>query len=278
MKMKRFLKILFCTILIFTMMTRKADADMGPKPSVNISFSNVDKTYYVTLLSEGEVSGPYSANDPYDVSDDETVKKVAQVFREYAETDDFYFLGNVQKIDPEDPEYSWSYYPPKTFKIAVCDPETGELRVSETVEREAFNSFFDVDIADGRLIVKEDIRITNEIIGFLVRVIPTVIVEVLIGLLFGYREKKEILTIVWTNLFTQILLNLIMTVLDYYTGALVWIFFFPILELAVLIIELIVYLAKFRTHSRFKTVIYAILANVLTFLMGLYLGVWAGIL
>ncbi len=278
MKMKRFLKILFCTILIFTTMTRKTDADIGPKPSVNIGFLNVDKTYYVTLLSADEVSGPYSAADPYDVSDDELTNRAVQIFKECAEKDDFYFLGNIQKIDPENPEYHWTYYPPKTFRIAVCDPQTGELMVSEVVEREAFNSYYDVSLSGNGLSVKEDIRLKNEVLGFLVRVVLTIVAELLLGLLFGYRQKKEILTIVWTNLFTQVLLNLIMAFLDYYTGALVWIFFLPILELAVLVIELIVYLAKFRSHSRFKTVIYAILANVLTFFLGMYLGAWTSVL
>lgn len=38
-----------------------AYADMGPKPSVNLSFSNVqDSVYYVTLLSRQKSTGPYS--------------------------------------------------------------------------------------------------------------------------------------------------------------------------------------------------------------------------
>ena len=105
---------------------------------------------------------------------------------------------------------------------------------------------------------------------FLLRVVLTILIELVIGLIFGYRSSKERKTIIITNLITQILLNLAILLFDYYMGLLVWIFIFPILEIVVTIIEAIVYLVKFKDHKKFKTIIYSLIANLCTCLLGMY--------
>ena len=55
------LSILLCLPLF----TLSASADMGPKPSVEISFEGLeDETYYVTLLGTSK-SGPWDSNQEY---------------------------------------------------------------------------------------------------------------------------------------------------------------------------------------------------------------------
>lgn len=276
--MKKIFQIFLCTISLFLILPLRVNADVGPKPSVRITFQNVTRTCYVTLLSEQETTGPFSSiTEPYS-SNDAQESEAYRIFAEYAETNDFYFLGNVERIDPEHPEYSWTYYPPKMFKVAVYDPADGSLKVSEPAERTAFDTFYTADLKEDGIVLDEEVHLKREIVGLLTRMILTIAVELVLGLIFGYRKKKEIVTIVKTNLFTQLLLNLVMAFMDYYMGMMVWIFMFPIMELVVLIIEMIVYLWKFRDHSRWKTVLYSILANLATLFMGIYIEVWLGLL
>ena len=276
--MKKIFQIFLCTISLFLILPLRVNADVGPKPSVRIRFQNVTRTCYVTLLSEQETTGPFSSiTEPYS-SNDAQETEAYRIFTEYAETDDYYFLGNVEKIDPEHPEYSWTYYPPKMFKVAVYDPADGSLKVSDPAERTAFDTFYTADLNEDGIVLDEDVHLKREIIGLLSRMILTVAVELVLALIFGYRKKKEIGTIVKTNLFTQLLLNLVMAFMDYYMGMMVWIFLFPVMELVVLVIEMIVYLRKFRDHSRWKTILYSILANLATLFMGIYIEVWLSVL
>lgn len=267
-------KIFIYILLITLLLSQRVSADVGPKPSVNISFDNVgNKTYYVTLLSETDVYGPYhdvGNNLINDVQNDED--KAFNVIAEYALNDDYYFYGDLSKIDKDNNLYRWSYYPPKKFKLAIYCVEDGTLRVSDTYERVAFDSYFNVDMNDTNIILDEKVELGNRFKGFALRVIVTILVEVLLGLLFTFRSKKEIKTIVIVNLITQLLLNLIMLFFDYYLGAMVWMIIFPILEIVILVIEIIVYMISFKDKKKWKIALYAIIANAITFYIGLMTG------
>ena len=67
MKSKRFTKVLtmfLCTVMVIMIFPITANADMGPKPSVRITFENLgDELCYGTLLSSRESTGPSSAWD-----------------------------------------------------------------------------------------------------------------------------------------------------------------------------------------------------------------------
>ena len=53
---------ILCILLLMTALTTSASADLGPKPSVAIKFIGLSgETYYATLLSSVESTGPYSA-------------------------------------------------------------------------------------------------------------------------------------------------------------------------------------------------------------------------
>ena len=60
---RKFQKFLICLlpvlILIFAL-PATAYADIGPKPSVQIQFDDLEDSFYVTLLSQNKSTGPYS--------------------------------------------------------------------------------------------------------------------------------------------------------------------------------------------------------------------------
>lgn len=267
---------LIFTILLLALNGRPVHADVGPKPSVTITFENApDHPYYVTLLGTEEFFGPWSNLTQEGIAgQDAEVRPAYEAFYDYAQLNGLYFSDFVQECSDDD-EFHWGYYPPSSFRIAVYDSVEKTLRVSDVVEREAFDSFYIIDLNQAGLTVVEDYHVTRYLISFAIRLAATILIEVILALLMGYRQKKEIRTIIFTNILTQILLNGIMLLLDYYSGLLVWLFVYPAMELAVFIIELAVYLINFRGHKKLKTFFYTLLANGLTFLLGLYIAVVA---
>ena len=64
--LRKMISLLICMILIISLPVT-AKADIGPKPSVRITFTGIEgETYYGTLLSERRSTGPATAWDGYE--------------------------------------------------------------------------------------------------------------------------------------------------------------------------------------------------------------------
>ena len=64
--LRKMFSLLICMILIISLPVT-AKADIGPKPSVRITFTGIEgETYYGTLLSERRSTGPSTAWDGYE--------------------------------------------------------------------------------------------------------------------------------------------------------------------------------------------------------------------
>lgn len=227
--------------------TMKASADTGPKPSVRVTFENMDdELCYGTLLSKTPSTGPARAWDGteggkfYEGADE----AVWRAFTEFKDEDGFYFLQWFWRTD-ENKALNWTYYPPQTFKILLYYPDratksgaadnssgastrdsettaaSGAFCVSDVLERYAFHSYYFVNMAEiadntgGAAIplpVTQGYDYSAEILGFFVRFIITLGVETLLALAFGLRAKRAFLTVLAANGVTQIALNLLLNV------------------------------------------------------------------
>ena len=263
--MKKLVILIIAVFFITGLASRPVYADMGPKPSVTINISNPPEgTYYVTLLGLEEY-GPWSFVNEENMDAivaDEQDKEAYAAFLEYSDEEGYRLLNYVDECSG-DREFSWSYYPPDNFRIAIYSLKDKQLKVSEAIEKEAFDAYYDVDYA-GDMKVSEDIKIQRRLMLFGFRVLVTIFVELVLGIILGYRSKMEIQTIIITNLITQVTLNLFMSLFEYSTGAWTWMILFPIGEFIVFVIELIVYLLKFKNQNKFKTILYTMFANGLT--------------
>ena len=115
MKSKRFTKVLtmfLCTVMVIMIFPITANADMGPKPSVRITFENLgNEECWGTLLSSKESTGPSSAwnGKEEDAQHNENPNghysyqkfgyDVWKAFVDYAENDDFFFLQEAWQIN-----------------------------------------------------------------------------------------------------------------------------------------------------------------------------------
>lgn len=286
MKKKLSYALLFLIILIITI-PLTANADTGPKPSVVITFEGLEnETYYVTLLSDTVTTGPHTAYDEQADNQgyygDEKDNIIWQKFVSYKDEDGYYFLQFFEDCT-ETSKFTWGYYPPTKFKILIYFPEHDSFAVSnEVYERYAFDSYYkvnaagleiqNVDIAKG-IQAEKDYVYSLEISSLIFRILISIIIEVIIARLLGFREKKQLLIIIAINIITQSILNILLNLINYNQGGSMFVFHYFWMELLVIVIEAVAYYFLFKKYSnapkgKFVASLYAFIANILSFVMG----------
>lgn len=281
--MKKLTQIFIIMVLI-SVMPLTAYADMGPKPSVHVDFINApDELFYGTLLSLHDSTGPASAWDgtseyyhwAYGEDGYETWKK----FVEYKDTDGFWFLQEWWECSGQNP-LRWTYYPPSEFKILLYFPGSDTFCVSPIYERYAFDSYFTADLADwesGTIAAEQSYDYTEEVENLILRIILTIILELIIAWLFGLRQNRVLAFLASVNLVTQVGLNVALNVINYKSGQMAFTTSFIGLELIVLAVEVVLYTTFLyrisdNPHIRTKSAGYAVVANVASFAAGLGLA------
>lgn len=277
---KRLVTALVCVMLLVALLPVTAWADGGPKPSVQITIENMDnRLCYGTLLSEERFTGPafaWDGDEEYIHNNYDLDLDIWRAFADYEDADGFYFLQWGWRCD-ENKGFSWSYYPPETFKILLYYPETGEFVSSGVLERYAFDSYYTAKLDGDTMTVRRSYNYGREIVGLVARIALTVAIEVLVALLFGFREKKLLRLIVLVNVVTQLALNAALFFINYVEWSLAFLHFYVLLELVVFIAEAVVYCLTFRrVTGRWifagKIILYALVANLCSFVLGLVIS------
>ena len=280
--LRKVLSLLICLILVLNLPVT-AKADIGPKPSVRITFTGIKgETYYGTLLSERRSTGPATAWDGYEEYRDwkpESEKPIWEKFIAYEDTDGYYFLQEWWDCS-ETNQLNWTYYPPTPFKILLYFPETDSFYVSDIYERYAFDSYFSVDLSEydtSPITARQSYDYTWEVISLVARIVLTIALELAIALLFGYREKKALGFLAIVNVITQVVLNVALNIINYRSGSMGFTFAFICMEILVFAIEAITYKAVLHRYSEKEKVnrrgvTYALVANTASFAIGLWLA------
>lgn len=285
--MKKLRSFFCCLFVLAVFLPLNVHADMGPKPSVQVDLHQLPESpCYVTLLSQEKSTGPYSVStdpvlrDSWLIERDpqpELAQKAWQAFRDYQDPDEFYFIEYFSRCE-DGQEFAWTYYPPQTFKVLVWLPESNQFLCSEVLDRYAFDSYFTAIAADSGepLAIHKSYRYKTELLSLAVRIAATLVLELLIALLFRLHGKA-LRCILWTNLVTQILLNLALNLINYRCGPLAFIFHYIWMELAVLLLEALLYKFAFPRCGEERPRVwlgYAAAANILSFVAGLLLARW----
>ena len=279
--MRRGLKLLTISIIL-TIFIGSAYADVGPKPSVNIDIKGLEegKTYYVTLLSKVESTGPYSAGNELR---DEDCRPGYEKFTELKDKDGYYFISYLEKLKGPG-TFSWSYYPPYEFKIAIYNEENNSVLISDPMSRYAFNSNFKMDYSD--LGVKEDTyyfgselniskspNVSRELSSFALRVILTILIEYVVALIIFRPTKAQTKLIIETNIFTQIILNVAISLLLYFYGFMSYFLTLIPLEIFVFAVEAAIYRKKLNVDlpvgkKPAPAIFYSLIANIASASLG----------
>ena len=126
-------------------------------------------------------------------------------------------------------------------------------------------------------IVRSSYDWPRELLMLGIRIILTILVELGIAKLFGFRGRRVWRIIILVNIVTQILLNLALGYIQFQNGMWMFLFAYFALELLVIVIEAVLYALTLPQRSetrlsRAKAIGYAITANIVSLIVGLALA------
>lgn len=290
---KRWCSILTALLLLLPLTAMPVSADAGPKPSVVVALEGLEgRTCWGTLLSQQEGTGPYGRFYEEEAAEEPEEDRALHALLplERMDSEGFHLLNFVK--DCSDGEFSWTYYPPHTYKIALWFPEEDALAVSGVYHRYAFDSYYRLDLSGvelmpGGIVELEAARLQRDypygasLLALAGRVALTLGAELLLALAFGLRTRQALKWVAVVNLATQLGLNLALELFTYCNGALegmMAILALPVYlaaEVAVTLVELRIYRRKLtgeRGLSGRRITAYTWTANLCSFLAGVLLS------
>ncbi len=290
-----FTMFLFLTILSFSFVL-KVKADMGPKPSTTVNIVGFDQPYYFDLLVK--------TNEEYVI--ELTEEEIFEQIEYYYYRDDFpaelngfndldgfasytLYRGIPHPIGQIDENtYISSYLTPDEFKIALV-LETGEIIISDIINKTMFNANFTFDLTSFSLVdsesiiiggitvynvnsnLSEEIPYGQMILEIIIAVILTIAIELFILFIFRYNSKLSYILALKVNVFTQFVLNSILIFGYLFLGFFGYFFLLIIGEMVVLLLEIVFYTKFLKEKNKWLSTIYAIIANICSLVIGHYL-------
>jgi len=105
--------------------------------------------------------------------------------------------------------------------------------------------------------------------------IYTILIELVLSILFGVRNKKDILNIILVNIFTNLIVTSIPILINYLYGSLYRTVVLIILEILTILVEGFIYkrVLKYKKINRY---LLSLILNIVSYLMGfiIYGGVY----
>lgn len=280
--MERKIYIIFMVVVISLLFPRAVFADIGPKPSIKLIVLNPpEDEYYLDLLVDYDKKSSYSNIREYDGLN----KDMIRILKEYHEDGWRPALVTGTRVplfgkltgqrEGDSMVHNFSYVgTPDRFKVIIVE-KSGKVTVSnDIIDRKAFKSIVYFDYATNRL--WESSAVPAYIKQFIFTFTATLIVEGIILILFRFSLRKNLKPFIGANLITQILLTLVVYSAMYFAGSMAAFLIYIPFEIVILIIECKLYKKFLRQHSARRRVGYAVVANLTSFLLGMWaiLQVW----
>lgn len=259
-------------LFIFSIGTTTVSADMGPKPASYITIKGIEGEYVACFASKNA----WGPNFDYDGWIEYEIDYVEyNPIMEYKDDEGFKWITNYYECSGES-EIKFTYYCPEVYKIVIYQNDQF-LIATEALEMYAYSTYYEIDFSTGTVTTPQDITITktydyfSEVLNLIVRIILTLAIELGLFFLFRLYTKRNFNVVLITNLVTQIFLNIMVNVELFNSGSLSALFLLFSLEFIILIVEFIVYQIFLKEKKRWKIILYPILANALSFGLGLFI-------
>ena len=271
--MRKIITLVFCGLILLGT-TTFVHADMGPKPELKITVTQApNEVYYLDLLVESDllIDDP-NDNSEYNASMIEQLKSLedegwypALVYgtsvRMHGEL--------VGSLSDGKMIHQFGYHLPDRFRIIMVTA-SGKITVSDEVTLESFYTALSFNATTGE-ITKPSLIILYAIQIFST-LIPTLILEFLILLMFRLYSKRNLIVFLIMNIMTQVFLTFTVNATLISTGLLGAIFVLLLVEGVIWIFEILVVWKFFDKQKRTSVrITYALLANVLSFILGFVL-------
>lgn len=295
------LRAFVCALLTSLALTTVALADFGPKPQLTVRVENApQELYYLDLLAEGD----------WDAEDTDSDDGIERSYYGKEDTLDPDLLALLRENVPEGwhacvaqgttgaPIYGELYTEstdasgndlhifayhgvPSTYRIILVT-QSGKVWLSDALERRVLQSSVTVHWSDDteHTTVTVPSTVTGYLLQFLATLVPTLLIEGILLLLFQYSWKRNWKTFLLVNMLTQGLLAVASSSVTAHSGVSAWYlfcFFLPA-ELVVMLVEVFLYSGRglLTGHSKGRAALYAVTANFASAFLGYHLAepVW----
>ena len=281
--MKRFLHRLPLLFVVLLLLTTAVLADMGPKPQLTVVVEHApSELYYLDLLAEGE----YEYDPDFAMDETGLDPELLAAFRAaipdgwhacIAEGTTGAPIWGELTGDPVGPTnyHSFRYYGvPETYRILIVTA-SGETFLSDVLTRRTLQSSVTVDwIAKT---AKPPLQSEGYLLQFVATFVPTILIELVVLLLFGFKLKENWKPFLLVNLVTQGLLHGYFALFAVNNGVGPWYFmlFIPA-ELVIALLEACIYRAALKGRSKRRAFFCGLCANVCSAALGYFLAepVW----
>ena len=281
--MKRFLHRLSLLFVVLLLLTTAVFADMGPKPQLTVVVEHApSELYYLDLLAEGE----YEYDPDFAMDETDLDPELLAAFRAaipdgwhacIAEGTTGAPIWGKLTGDPAGPTnyHCFRYYGvPETYRILIVTA-SGETFLSDVLTRRTLQSSVTVDWVAKT--AKPPLQSEGYLLQFAATFVPTILIELVVLLLFGFKLKENWKPFLLVNLVTQGLLHGYFALFAVNNGVGPWYFmlFIPA-ELVIALLEAFIYRAALKGRSKRRAFLCGLCANVCSAALGYFLAepVW----
>ena len=201
--MRRNLRSILLFLLAAVLLAGTAFADTGPKPQLAVKVvSGPEEPYYLDLLAEGK-GGNGLSQEERDALDQDMLSALLSAVPEgwHACVTEGTGVPIWGELTSEDGVHTFGYVGvPETYRILVVT-QSGEVWMSETLERKVLQASATLDWAAGT--VKVPPVWVGYVLQFLAALVPTLVIEGVLLLVFGFQWKRSWRAFLLVNLVTQ---------------------------------------------------------------------------
>lgn len=279
--------VLLLIVLFLVLSPKPTYADMFSKPTAEIHVIGIDQPYTLEILVfydgvadlleleefEYRLEGHYATSYPIDL------------LNGYQDSDGYVARSIYSRGAPDSLSqisthvFKVGYYSaPRVFKVLLI--LQGDVLISSPViHRNLFHSEIVYDLSDVELNsssmnighIEEIIPYTDYAGKYLLRVVLTIVIELVVLLAFMYKQKRTFIIVGITNFVTQSLLTIGMIIGFYFWAAEVGLVLTLVLgEFIVFTTEMFVYYKTLDEQSKKRALIYGFVANLVTFIVSIY--------
>lgn len=276
MKLK-YTKAIIIILCICNLLPIVVYGDVGPKDKLTVYVKNPpEESYYLDLLTQN--TKPYN-NFHQDGEREALNQKMISLLYSYesegwkpalVEGTGAPMWGNLvgERVGDKD-VHTFGYYGlPDTYRIIIVT-ESGKISVTEAIIRSSLQSSVTYDY------VNNTIKLPNLYKSYAFQLvttfIPTIIIEGIILVLFGFKIKDNWKIFFITNTGTQILLNVAVTYLMIKSGVIAAFLAQIFVEPIIITIESVAYLLLIKEHSKKRRFFYGVVANIASWMIGFYI-------